>query len=244
MAVFDKIKNIFAIDEEDLDISDLNTKENKDLLYQQELEKNKKDLNKDIVFNQVNHDDKNNFFKGDEVKIDSIKPIEVIKEQPPLTSNKQKNLDFQKAINVAYEKDINSEEIKKEEVVKKEPVIEKKTVKDSKDLVNKDTYVPRDIISPMKGIIKKHTVEIPREGDNNKNLSSDIIKMREFNKVVEVNDNNEDIPFDLFEEDTKKLGDELKELDTKPKSSLRDTSMFTLVEDSTGEMRLVIDEEE
>ena len=250
MAVFDKIKKIFAIDEEDLSISDLDTKENKDLLYQQELVKNQI-VNEEIIFDSMAEDKDDDIFVAQEIKIDEIKPLETVKEQPPLANTNKLNLDFQDAIKSAYETgDTVKTEVAEETEIKKEKVpvsatVEKQHLKDTKDLSNKETYVPRDIISPMKGIIKKHTVEIPRKGEENKNVSSEIIKMRQFNKVVEVKDNKEDtLPFDLYEEDTKKLDVELNKLSTKPKSSLRDTSMFTLVEDSTGEMRLVIDEEE
>ncbi|MDR3215725.1 MAG: hypothetical protein LBT75_05600 [Bacilli bacterium] len=249
MAILDKIKNIFVVEEEELDLKDFNTKENKELLYQNEVHNNSKKLD-DIVLSEVKSD------AFDQINPQEIKqPVEIIKEQPPLLNETDKhNFNFQNEINKAYRNPYVEEseslplfdnEFKAAKQPKQVEQPAQKPLKKTSDLVNKENYVPRDILSPMNGVVKKHTVDIPKKHEEGKNISSEIIKIREFNKVVEVDDKlNDVLPFDLFEENTKKLDHSLSSLKDKKKSSLRDTSIFTLVEDSTGEMRLVIDEED
>ncbi|MDL2211791.1 hypothetical protein LJB88_02825 [Erysipelotrichaceae bacterium OttesenSCG-928-M19] len=161
----------------------------------------------------------------------------------------KKSFDFAKEIEEAYEKpytDYSEDEIvskpieKTVEKVTEEELVDKN--KNTDELVNKDNYVLKDIISPMRGVIRKETNSIKRDEEVKK---AQIIKLRENIKTTELdpdNDYNETIQFPFT--DTK----DLDEINNLPKEEARDTlsetSKFTLIEDSTGEMRLVIDEDE
>lgn len=241
-----KIKSLFDVNEDELDLEELeNTQNDIDMSYQKELNDNN-----DIVDN-FQYEVKAEDISGYTIKeLDNQEDLEEVvdetssnksKLQALSNTNKHSLYDFEKDIEKAYDKpyhDIEDDILKENEVI----LVDKK-VKNDNDLVDKSNYVRKPIIKPMSGLDKKDK-ELFKKDDEHK--KSQIIKLREMNKTIEIEANNDNYvdDFKLFEENTKRLEDDLFSISSPHKSSLKDTSKFTLVEDSTGEMRLVIDEDE
>ena len=264
--MFKSIKKLFSVDESDLDFDEIETSEDKSSMYKKSLEQEA--VNTDTSEMSLKEMIEEHGNKIREVETNQPSFEQVIQEQPekiitmPLEEFEKtstdlfnskpieneikansKSFDFAKAIEDAYEKPYVPEEKVVEEEVPVKKVIE--STKKEDELVSKDTYVLKDIISPMKGVIRKETKEIKRDEEVRK---SQIIKLREQVKTTEiepdiVDDYVETIEFTFT--DTKNLDDTLREIPSEEvKDTLSETSKFTLIEDSTGEMRLVIDEDE
>lgn len=261
--MIDKIKKFFSVDVTDIDVQDIEEAFNdKSSIYQKELNDN--NTNK-LNFNGINNSDdklkniddtQKNVLKEIDVAEDIVTTkqtandiMDVVKnnvvEESELEQTPRRSFDFEKEIEDAYQNNVT----KNEEFVGKikedaEEIKVKKETKDPHNIVSKDEYVLKDIISPMHGIIRKENKVIKKEEEPRK---SQIIKLREQLKTKEIGNIVDESYEEVLEfpfSDTK----EVDGLDNLPKTSKKDTlsetSKFTLIEDSTGEMRLVIDEEE
>lgn len=143
--------------------------------------------------------------------------------------------DYEIDVKPLVQKEVNVEVPKKIPTPARK-VVDNSIIKDSRTIISKEDYVLRDIISPIYGVVRKEEKTIQKEEKSHE--VSKIIKLRDKNKVVEIEYEDE------FNNDTKKMSlDALNKISEKRKT-LSETSKFTLVEDSTGEMRLFIDEEE
>lgn len=250
------IKKLFSVDESELDFDEIETTEEKSTLYQNELNNN---LENTGVNNYTKPIEDDNIIKEIDTDVDIIVNEPVIKaieetapdinafeiDKPEVKTNRR-SFDFAKEIEDAYEKPYfaeDEEEVEEVETIKVDE-IKAKDVDKSDNLVNKDNYVLKDIISPMRGVIRKETNTIKRDAEVKK---AQIIKLREHTKTTEMEPSDDDY-YETIEfpfTDTKELDDDLTTLPSEePKDTLSETSKFTLIEDSTGEMRLVIDEEE
>lgn len=274
--MFKSIKKLFSVDESELDFEDFEEGENKAKLYQDELAQTNEKMNPNDIAPIVakNEPDDNRYtevplnqgideivqanqtesvlkqpeavkpevFTEDTSKISDISQVLVTEDiQPSYEQTNRRSFDFEKEINATYDK---TEKVKldEEESKRKEKLDALKEVNESKE-----DYVLKDIISPMRGVIRKETNTIKKEEPHR---SSQIIKLREQLKTTAVED-TEDTYTEIVElptkkaTDTKDLADTLSNLEkSAPKDTLSETSKFTLIEDSTGEMRLVIDEDE
>lgn len=261
--MIDKLKKIFSVDDTELDLKDIEDAfSEKSSVYKNDLNDN--NTNK-LNFNNLNNND-NKLKDIDDTQANVLKEMDVAEEaaiinqatsnimdvvknnvvtESELEHTPRRAFDFEKEIENAYQ---SSEKIK-EEVIKevKEPVQETKPKANGKDphkIISKEDYVLKDIISPMHGIVRKENKVIKKEEEPKK---AQIIKLREQVKTKEVDNLIDETYGEVLEfpfSDTK----EIDGIESLPKSSKKDTlsetSKFTLIEDSTGEMRLVIDEEE
>lgn len=255
-----KLKKMFSVDPEELDLKDIEEAFNdKATLYKEDLNQN--NTNEIKLNNFDNTDDKlkvinntqDNILKEMEVvnqnKINSTTEniVDLVKnnvvQEIEIENTPRRSFDFEKEIENAYGIKTTpiKEEKKVEEVVE---VVEEVTKKDAHDIISKDEYVLKDIISPMHGIVRKENKVIKKEEEVKK---AEIIKLREKIKTTEIEEKVEEPIEELVTfpfSDTKELSqglDTLPKLDKK--DTLSETSKFTLIEDSTGEMRLVIDED-
>jgi len=263
------IKKLFSVDESELDFDEIETSEEKSLLYKKSLDEqfektNTGDLNFDEIFSE--HGNKIREVPDDNIQ--SVFEIESIPTEPSIPAFDEttpdvlvhdiveeeikpssRSFDFAQEIDDAYEKPYTlfKEEVKESKPEVKVEISEEESMKDEnkKDqLVSKDTYVLKDIISPMHGVIRKETNIIKRDEEVKK---SQIIKLREQVKTTEIEPDTTDNYAETLEfqfTDTKDLDDTLNSMPSgTPRDTLSETSKFTLIEDSTGEMKLVIDEE-
>lgn len=266
--MFDKLKKIFSVDDEQYEEEKItNTQTNIDQLL------NDYDNNVDNDVNLVEIDSTGKVVVP-QIKKSTYSPINVIPTKNPIIDtaeiqtqarnaesldfrNKDQNtiekrkLDFGQTIDDIYADD-NKETLAKAPVFKEnpKPVFKKKEVK-----TNPDTgYVLRDILSPHGGVVRKETNTIQREKPKE---PTKIIRLREDYKVLDLENNEIDNTIDnidsVFDELTSSLEDNNENTNTSiimessPSSNetkLADTSKFTLIEDSTGEMRLFIEEDE
>ncbi|MDF9867215.1 preprotein translocase subunit SecD [Bacilli bacterium PM5-3] len=263
------IKKLFSVDESELDFDEIETSEDKSNLYQNELNNQHENTNtsnlnvREILEEQGNkitevqsNTEINEVLSDNEIETVNIveQPVKTFDTTTPDILNHniveadtkptKRSFDFAKEIEDAYEKPF-VDPIEKEVIEKKqEKSIEKPKVNDE---INKDNYVLKDIISPMRGVVRKETNSIKRDPDVKK---SQIIKLREHVKTTEIEPDSTDDYAQTIEftfSDTKNLEDTLNGINIpseEPKDTLSETSKFTLIEDSTGEMRLVIDEDE
>lgn len=265
--MIDKIKKFFSVDVNDIDVQDIEEAfGDKSSIYQNELNDNNTN---NLNFNSINNtDDKlkdidntqDNVLKEMDIvqEVDLVQEVDNIKQtandvadviqnnvvqESELEQTPRRSFDFEKEIENAYQG--NQSDKTDESLSKKNNEETKiKNSKDPHDIISKEEYVLKDIISPMHGIIRKENKVIKKEEGPK---TSQIIKLREQLKTKEIGNVVEEpyqeiLEFPFF--DTKEV-DELNNLPkTNKKDTLSETSKFTLIEDSTGEMRLVIDEEE
>lgn len=256
--MFEKIKNIFKVDPDDLDLKEIEEAFNeKSTLYQQDLDHNNTNEikinnfdNTDDKLKVIDNTQKNKFTEIEQtnnnlVNKNSENILDVVKnnivEEIEIENTPRRSFDFEKEIESAY----GSKQIEKEPEKKVvEKVEEKVEIKNTQNNSANDEYVLKDIISPMHGIVRKEVKVFKKEEEVKK---AEIIKLREKIKATEVEEvveqpKEEIITFPFS--DTKELSEGF---DNIPRSDKRDTlsetSKFTLIEDSTGEMRLVIDED-
>lgn len=272
------LKKLFSVDEEDLEIdhkkiTDEHYEAFKNELKQFNLDKTTSDFNDLSKIHDPNIRDleEENFrireIDGGEVSNDGAHYNE------PMGG--RKNFDFEKEIDKAYdEAPVNRRTINFIDRGKpksgRDALAEKhdnnnKRVYDVKDLaINPDDYVLRDIISPMKGIVRKEANPVVNKPIENPQKKSKIIKIKELRNQVDVSEidgvkSKKKVRAKVEEEAQPKPQVEKKAnaeaekglpfevLENPPlqaKPSLTETSRFTIVEDSTGEMRLFIDEGE
>ena len=251
------IKNLFSVDESELDIDEVETSNEKYSLYKQELEQNKENENNPtakinvVEVNQnnlaeeqvktVEIDDstgkiispnQTNFKAIDNTSSDTLNHNVIMEEKN--YANDKKSFDFAKEIEKEYEK--NDEAIMKEQEKEQE---KQKEVNKEKE-VTKENYVLKDIISPMRGVVRKEEKTIKR---NDEVRRAQIIKLREQVKTTEIdqeekNDNTMEYNFAKSKNIT--IFSDVPE----NHESLSETSKFTMVEDATGEIKLVIDEKD
>lgn len=254
------IKKLFSVDESELDFDEVEDVENKANLYQKELAQHNIDTTANLNLSINNRlEEQGNKFKEIEAnisyeqtptnneKIDIIKDYQVQTNSlisDDLESSQEKtarrSFDFEKAIENSY--DVVEDIIDTPDILVKD---EGSSKKDTNDIINKDNYVLKDIISPMRGVIRKETNTIKKEEEHKK---AQIIKLREQVKTKEIDIEDgyaQTIEFPFDTGDTKELETKLADItNNESRDTLSETSRFTLIEDSTGEMRLVIDEEE
>ena len=251
------IKKLFSVDESELDFDEIETTDDKSTLYQDELNNKlentgvtnyNKSIEDDNIIKEIDNDVDIIISEPNVQSIEETAPeIDILEANKVETKPNRRSFDFAKEIEDAYEKPYvpfeETEEVKEVETVKVDETKQTESSK-SEDLVNKDNYVLKDIISPMRGVIRKETNTIKRDVDVKK---AQIIKLREQIKTTEMEPNDEDY-YETIEfpfTDTKDLEGDLNKIPfEEPRDTLSETSKFTLIEDSTGEMRLVIDEDE
>lgn len=249
------LKKLFSVDESELDFDEMELADDYSSLYQDELKDNSTNVDKKTTKTEEIIKERGNRITEvipvvqDPVsvtnKLSNLKSPETVlnvnseekEEEKPI----RKSFDFAKEIEAAYERpyvdyqDSDNKVVVEKMEASKEEIIEKH---DTKELVNKDTYVLKDIISPMRGVIRKEKNVIKRDEEVKK---AQIIKLREHIKTIEIEPGEEySDTMEFPSTNTKKLNGSLAE---PPKNTLSETSKFTLIEDSTGEMRLVIDED-
>lgn len=254
------IKKLFSIDESEVDLDEIDLEiDDKKELYKKQI---KQTENKVPVFPKTNTKEfEDESAKYTEVKapepeviiepvaLDEIKEIQdntkPLVDENEVSKKTRRSFDFEQVIEKSYEPRTNEEksfEEKNVKVEKEQPVVKEKQPSAK---YTRDNYVLKDLISPMKGIVRKEK-PMPKKGSDHK--KANIIKLREEvkTKELDVKDNYKEIlDFSLEATDTKDLESSLNKLSkAEVKDTLSETSRFTLIEDSTGEMRLVIDEED
>ena len=264
------IKKLFSVEDEDLDFDNIETTDEKSNIYKKSLNHNNEHtptqpLNvrelleeqgnkiKEVESNkieQVSHT--GNFENIIPLKADDIINHNVSNDDNSVNS-RAFNFDFEKEIEDAYNKSASNQDdvvkvVETEKKVVSVPVENKKEEKTKEPLYTKDNYVLQDIISPMGGIIKKGKGAIKKEEPALPSTNTGIIKLRNRIKTREIDPDvhtenyKEDVDFSSKEGDS--LEDALNKLSSKSeKEVISETSKFTLVEDATGEMKLVIDED-
>lgn len=181
----------------------------------------------------------------------------------------KRKLDFGETIDNLYGEEKTIEIVKEQpKIVKSTPVTKKvapvkQETKDTKKSSNETGYVLRDILSPHGGVVRKETNTIQKEKPKER---TKIIRLRDDYRTVDLSDTNElesisDLDNTIENIDTvfEKLSNNLEQTNLEETSSssiiketqpsekevrISETSKFTLIEDSTGEMRLFIEEEE
>lgn len=261
------IKKLFSVDESELDFDEIETSDEKYTLYEQELNQYKEDTSvEDISVVEIVEPTHNNKapIQNNEAKIipditDSM--IKNTQTQPviktydettndalnhnivPLSDEEntgRRTFDFASEIEQAYEEPTKVEKLKVDTIKPAKQEIEDVALD---TLVSKDNYVLKDIISPMHGVVRKEKNVIKRDTEHKK---AQIIKLREHVKTTEIE--SDDI-FSFEHENTLEFDvDKAQRLniikkDKSKQDTLSETSKFTLIEDSTGEMKLVIDED-
>lgn len=249
------IKKLFSVDISELDFDEMEQDDiTKDSLYQQELESNKNTKQTTSVvkekktepFSENKYSEVSvSYEKKPEKKPEILKQYHediapLLAEDSVDDSKKtiRRSFDFEKDIDLSYQQPTT---IKK--IVEEGPVKEN-IRQNEKDLVNKDNYVLKDIISPMRGVVRKETNIIKKDNEHKK---AQIIKLREEVKAKQVDDDQYIDTVELpFEADTKDLEGSLNSFtfESEMNSTLSETSRFTLIEDSTGKLSLAIDEED
>lgn len=239
------IDEIDSVNTDDLD-------DNKDSLYQTELKKNKQPENTGIIYKEkipsIEEAMYSEVSTSYEKRVD--KQPEVLKhfheDITPLISEEsiddaiksnRRTFDFEKDIDLSYQKPAQVKKLVDEDLDTDFKVREK-------DLVNKDNYVLKDIISPMRGVVRKETNTIKKDNAHKK---AEIIKLGQTIKAKQVDENKYIDTVELpFEPDTKDLEDSLNSFtfESEANSTLSETSRFTLIEDSTGKLSLAIDDED
>lgn len=269
------LKKLFSVEEEDLEvdhkkITDEHYEAFKNGLKQFNLDKTTNDFN-DI---RKIHDSSVGNLEDENLRVREIDDGHV--SQETVRHNEviggRKNFDFEKEIDKAYdEAPIERRAVKFVEPKPSIPdnehsaaLVEKndnnnKRVYDVKELaINPDDYVLRDIISPMKGIVRKEMNPVVNKPIENLQKKSKIIKIKELRNQVDISEIDgakakkkvkavvkEEVIEELPAEVEKGLPFEALEnppLQTKANST--ETSRFRIVEDSTGEMRLFTDGQE
>lgn len=253
------LKKLFSVAEEDLEIDEKEITDEHYEAFRNEL----KQFNLDKTtsdFNELNNinDTALRGIKGLDVEDIRVKEIDSDEANRAVeVVSGRKNFDFEKEIDKAYDEDpVNKRVInfvgkassrKEHQSTINKNDINNKRVYDVKDLLIKpDDYVLRDIISPMKGVVRKEAHPIVNKPIENPQKKSKIIKMKELRNQVDVSE------IDTTSKENKKPKEEkslppLESIESprlQTKSSVNETSRFTIVEDSTGEMRLFIDENE
>lgn len=246
------IKVDIDIDEIDLVNTD-DLEDDKKSLYQTELEKNKQNENTGFInvekkaptieeasYNEVSTSNERRVDKQPEVLKqfhEDITPLIAEESVDDSVKSNRRTFDFEKDIDLSYQEPAQVKKLVDESLETDFKVREQ-------DLVNKDNYVLKDIISPMRGVVRKETNVMKK---NNGHKKAEIIKLGKQIKAKEVEDNVYIDTVELpFEADTKDLEDSLNSFtfESEANSTLSETSRFTLIEDSTGKLSLAIDEED
>lgn len=256
------IKKLFSVDESELDFDEIETSDENYTLYEKELNQFKEDtMANDVSVVEIIESSQNNtkiIPDESEPIIKTTQPVIKAYDQTtpdalnhnivPLTDDEntgRRTFDFASEIEQAYSS--KTGEVEKVKVEKVEKVVPKQEVKEEEaeldPLISKENYVLKDIISPMHGVVRKEKNVIKRDTEHKK---AQIIKLREQVKTTEI-DEDLSLPFEsegTLEFDIEKAQklNIIKE-DKKKQEALSETSRFTLIEDSTGEMKLVIDED-
>ncbi|MEG0283729.1 MAG: hypothetical protein RR425_02165 [Erysipelotrichales bacterium] len=270
------IKKLFSVDESELDFDEIETSEKKYTLYEKELNQYKEDTSiSDISIVEVKGNQAPSDFNSNNEQpiIPTSKPVskaieqtnpEILKHNIILDLDEDKtakrSLDFAKEIEDAFEntakvakalpldEDVQTQ-AKKEA---KDSLVEKVSIEeDVERIITKDNYELKDIISPMRGVVRKEKNTIKRDPEHKK---AQIIKLREHVKTTDIEGSDVDDIYDEKINDltrefnvakSKKINVVATELSEEEEvhEALSETSKFTLIEDSTGEMKLVIDED-
>lgn len=250
------IKKLFSIDETEVDIDEIDTEiEEKKELYKKQLTPKPertpvypKLKNSELDDNSTKYTEVKSFdstITNEPVALDEIKEIQEntkpLVDDSEINKASRRSFDFEQVIEKSYEPQTKKEEVVEEVEQPKEIVKENK----KNNEYTRDNYVLKDLISPMRGVVRKEK-PMPKKGNDHK--KANIIKLREEVKTKELeakDDYKELLDYTQDTIETKDLESSLNQLSNqKAKDTLSETSRFTLIEDSTGEMRLVIDEDE